>query len=114
MALVLPIEVEREAARGWLAAGAVLVDVRERQEREAGRIPGSLWIPISELGRRWRELPRSGPIVVYCSAGSRSFRAAKFLREQGLPAAALVGGLSGWMSEGGPLETGALEPVAAN
>jgi rhodanese-related sulfurtransferase len=114
MALVLPIEVEPETALGWLAAGACLVDVRERQEREAGRIPGSIWIPIDELARRWRELPRSAPIVVHCSAGSRSFRAAKFLREQGLPAAALVGGLSAWASKGGPVEAGALELVPAN
>lgn len=114
MALVLPIEVERETALAWLAAGAALLDVRDQHEREALRIPGSLWIPIEALAQRWRELPRSAPLVVYCSAGSRSFRAAKFLREHGLEAAALVGGLSEWISKRGSIEAGAPELVPAN
>ena len=38
-------------------AGALLVDVREADEWDAGRIPGSFHLPLSELSDRWQELP---------------------------------------------------------
>jgi rhodanese-related sulfurtransferase len=102
----IPIELEIDAARRLWAQGTPLLDVRDAGERERMRIPGSLWIPITELGRRWTELPIGGPVLVHCSAGTRSFRAGKFLREKGLPATAVVGGLSAWLAVGGATESG--------
>jgi rhodanese-related sulfurtransferase len=104
----IPLELEIDAARRLCAQGAPLLDVRDAGERERLRIPGSIWIPITELGRRWTEIPGSGPVVVQCSAGSRSFRAGKFLREKGVLATAMVGGLSAWMAVGGATESGPL------
>ena len=114
MTPVLPLEVEEETARHWSKDGAIWLDVRERSEFEEKHIPGALLIPIGELASRWRELPVAGPVVVYCSAGSRSFRAAKFLREHGLPAAALVGGINEWVAKGGSVDAAALVPQPAN
>jgi rhodanese-related sulfurtransferase len=104
----VPLEIEVDAARQSISEGIAVLDVREAQERIRLRIPGSLWIPIEDLGARWRELPAAGPLVVQCSAGSRSYRASKFLREQGLAATALVGGISAWLAAGGVVESGPL------
>ncbi|MGA9776588.1 MAG: rhodanese-like domain-containing protein, partial [Candidatus Dormiibacterota bacterium] len=86
----LPIEVDSSAASWWAGRGALLLDVRSPEERARGAIPGSRSIPVSDLRARWTELPADRPVIVYCSAGSRSTRAAAFLRDQGLDAAALV------------------------
>jgi len=104
--LPLPMELDVDRARSWIGRGATLLDVRDSGEREALRIPNSVWIPVTELARRWRELPVQVPVVVYCSAGSRSFRASKYLREHGRDAAALVGGLSVWAASGEAVELG--------
>ncbi|MGH7640335.1 MAG: rhodanese-like domain-containing protein [Candidatus Dormibacteria bacterium] len=102
MPLPVTMEVEVDRARRLIAEGAPVLDVREAHERAKSRIGGSLWIPVTELSRRWRELPRDGVLVVQCAAGSRSFRATKFLREQGIMATSLIGGISEWEAHGLP------------
>ncbi|MGH7692821.1 MAG: rhodanese-like domain-containing protein [Candidatus Dormibacteria bacterium] len=102
MAQPVALEVEVESARRLIAEGSGVLDVREAHERSKSRIPGSLWIPITELSERWRELPRTGTLVVQCAAGSRSFRATKFLREKGIVATSMVGGISEWEARGLP------------
>jgi rhodanese-related sulfurtransferase len=107
MAAPVALEVEVDAARNLIAGGAPVLDVREADEREQARIDGSIWIPIEELSDRWRELPRDGTLVVQCAAGSRSFRATKFLREKGLVATSMIGGISAWEARGFPTTNGA-------
>ena len=104
----IPLEMEMDAARQSISQGAPVLDVREAAERVGMRIPGSLWIPIEDLVARWRELPSASPLVVQCSAGSRSFRASRFLREQGVLATAMVGGINAWLATGGAVESGPL------
>lgn len=106
VAAPIALEVEVDAARALLASEAPLLDVRDREERQRLRIAGSRWIPIEELDRRWRELPAGQVVVVHCAAGSRSFRATKFLREQGVLATSMIGGISEWMGRGLPTEAG--------
>jgi rhodanese-related sulfurtransferase len=108
MAVPIPLEVEVDAARFWIAQGATILDVRDATERIHMRIPGSVWIPVSELAVRWGELPPERALLVQCSAGSRSFRASQFLRGRGLPAIAMVGGISAWLATGGATESGPL------
>src|SRR5215216_4838894 len=43
-----------------------LIDVRPRDEYEAGHIPGALSIPVPELKQRLRELPKGREVVAYC------------------------------------------------
>lgn len=113
MTAEIPLEVDVAQARRWVRTGAILLDVRDRAERERQSIPDSLWIPFSELGQRWQELPRDRQVVVCCSAGSRSFRAAIFLRDRGVLAAALVGGLAEWRAQGAPVVEGDQEAAGA-
>ncbi|MGW4891845.1 MBL fold metallo-hydrolase [Kitasatospora sp. NPDC004240] len=75
----------------------LVVDVRGAAEREAGRIPGSLHIPLAELPRRLAELPTDRPVVVHCAGGHRSSVAASLLRHHGLDGAGdLLGGYAAW------------------
>ncbi|HUY54843.1 MAG TPA: rhodanese-like domain-containing protein [Candidatus Nanopelagicaceae bacterium] len=108
MSVPVPLEIEIDAARQSISQGSPVLDVREAAERISLRIPGSIWIPIEDLVKRWQELPPESPLVVQCSAGSRSFRASKFLREHGVVATAMVGGISAWLAAGGATESGPL------
>jgi rhodanese-related sulfurtransferase len=109
MAAPVALEVEVDAARNLIAGGAPVLDVRDADEREQVRIEGSIWIPIEELSDRWRELPVDGTLVVQCAAGSRSFRATKFLREKGLVATSMIGGISAWEARGFPTTNGSAD-----
>jgi rhodanese-related sulfurtransferase len=90
-------------ARDALAAGATAVDVREPDEWAAGRLPGSTWIPLGELGARLDDLP-DGPLVIVCRSGSRSAMVADALVGMGRDARNLAGGLKLWAAAGLPLE----------
>ena len=66
-----------------LAAGAALVDVRTPAEFQAAHAPGTVNIPLSDLGERLAEIPRGSPVVVGCASGSRSGMARLLLRRHG-------------------------------
>ncbi len=77
----------------------LLLDVRERGEREQACIAGSTWVPLDELEPRlpglaeWKERP----VVVHCHHGGRSARAAARLREVGFTEVSnLSGGIEAW------------------
>ena len=59
-------------AQAWQRDRALLVDVRELEEWQAGRIAGAIHLPLSELADRWQELPDADQTVFVCRAGSRS------------------------------------------
>ena len=65
------------------AKGAALVDVRSAQEFAAGQAPGTVNIPLSELGSRLKEIPRNAPVVLCCASGTRSGMAKLLLRKNG-------------------------------
>lgn len=102
----VPLELDVSAAHELIEGGALLLDVRDAEEREEQRIAGSVWIPMDELARRWSELPGEGTLVIHCAAGVRSLRAAKFLRDKGRGATSMVGGLAEWAARGLPVESG--------
>ncbi|MEK6224847.1 MAG: rhodanese-like domain-containing protein [Chloroflexota bacterium] len=78
------------------AEGALLVDVRERSEWDAGHAPGALHVPYEELRERTHELPLDRPIVMYCASGIRSSLAASILESVGRSAANVRGGFTAW------------------
>jgi sulfur-carrier protein adenylyltransferase/sulfurtransferase len=83
--------------------GTLFVDVREPDEWEEGHIPGAIYTGRGRLEQRVEGLipDKSRPLVVYCSAGSRSAFAAKTLEELGyLNVANLSGGFSDWKRNG--------------
>ena len=64
-----------------LAMEAVLVDVRTKEEYEAGHMEGAVNIPYTEIHRQAKlRIPnKKSPVIVYCSTGKRSSQAAKSL-----------------------------------
>jgi adenylyltransferase/sulfurtransferase len=60
-----------------------LVDVREPNEYQINRIPGTVLIPLGEIPRRYAELDKNDEIIVSCKMGGRSAKAADFLRSVG-------------------------------
>jgi len=60
-------------------AGALFLDVNEPIEYEVHHIEGAVHIPLESLRERMAELPRDRLIVVYCSAGHRSYAACRAL-----------------------------------
>lgn len=86
-----------------------LVDVRESEEWQAGRIPGARWIPMNELPERLGEIDASRPVVTVCRSGTRSGQMAEFLTEQGYQAENLNGGIQAWAEHDLPVRTPADE-----
>lgn len=81
----------------------VVLDVREPQEYQINRIPGSLLIPLGELPRRYQELNPNDAIVCQCKSGARSAKAAAYLRTVGFANVAnLTGGILGWIDQVDP------------
>ena len=85
------------------SGAAAIVDVREQEEWDAGHIDGAAWLPLSELGARWDELP-AGELVVVCRSGSRSEMVCTALVQSGRAAHNLAGGMLAWTAAGLPIE----------
>jgi len=76
---------------------ALVIDVREQHEWDAGHIDGARHIPLGELPNRLNELPRDADVVFYCQSGGRSARALDVARDAGLTRAKhLRGGFAAW------------------
>jgi len=63
--------------------GALLIDVRSATEFASGNAPGTLNIPLQELGSRLAEIPKSTPVVLCCASGTRSGMAKLVLKKNG-------------------------------
>jgi rhodanese-related sulfurtransferase len=83
-----------------VAGGATLVDVRETSEWNAGHAPQAIHAPLSTLADTGR-LRGAGPFVLVCASGHRSRSGAKHLRDRGVEAFTLSGGMRSWTAAGG-------------
>ncbi|QGN58603.1 rhodanese-like domain-containing protein [Nostocoides sp. HKS02] len=81
---------------------AVVLDVREQDEWDAGHAPGAIHIPLGELPARLDELPDTdaSTLAVACRGGGRSSRAVAWLTQQGFDVANLDGGMKAWQGAG--------------
>lgn len=80
----------------------VLVDVREPNEYEINRIPGSVLIPKGEIlgGKAFDRLPQDKPVVLHCKSGVRSAEALAVLKGAGYSDAVHVGGgVVAWVNQ---------------
>jgi rhodanese-related sulfurtransferase len=100
--------VDLDELESLLARDAVtLVDVREKDERDAGYIPGSRHIPYRVV-RAAAENGLAGelPIVTICESGARAAVAASVLAAAGVPARPVLhGGIATWRARGGETST---------
>jgi rhodanese-related sulfurtransferase len=87
----------------------VVLDVRPTDEHGASHVPGAVSIPIGELWRRLRELPRDREVVAYCRGPFCAYanEAVAQLREAGFQARRLEDGLPEWQAAGLPVATAA-------
>ena len=90
------INISVDEAIAQLASGAVLLDVREDDEWDAGHAPQARHIRLSEIPDRFDELPRDQVIVCICHLGGRSGRATAYLAEQGFSSRNVEGGMVQW------------------
>ncbi|MEA2145432.1 MAG: hypothetical protein QOG59_1019 [Solirubrobacteraceae bacterium] len=94
----------REVAQLLDTDGIQLIDVRELDEYEAGRIAGGRLISLSELTGQAQTIDRERPVVFYCRSGARSAMATEAFRTAGFDAHNMTGGLLDWDAAGLPLE----------
>jgi adenylyltransferase/sulfurtransferase len=87
-------------------ADVFILDVRNPEEYQICRIPGSTLLPLPELPQRFRELDRDRELVVHCKSGLRSAKAIQFLRQQGFQKLRnLKGGILAWADQIDPTLT---------
>ena len=81
----------------------LILDVREPNEYQINRIPGSVLIPLGELPRRYAELPKDRDVVAHCKMGGRSAKAVEFLQSVGFRRVKnLRGGILEWIDKVDP------------
>jgi rhodanese-related sulfurtransferase len=90
-------------AQGLLRSGALLVDVREQGEWDAGHAPKAKHHPLRGLRASMDRLPQRRTIVVVCRSGNRSARATKVLTNAGFDAVNLTGGMTAWKAASLPV-----------
>jgi rhodanese-related sulfurtransferase len=86
--------------------GAVVVDVRDRKEFDAGHIVGAISIPFANLDTRADELKKYAdkPIIVACKMGQHSGEAGMRLRKRGYQnVSRLAGGMAEWQNQNLPV-----------
>jgi rhodanese-related sulfurtransferase len=99
------IEVSVQEANELLNRGeAVLVDVREPHEWDAGRIPGARHVQLEHLASQADTIPRDKRVIFQCRLGVRSAMATKAFRASGYDALSMAGGIQAWHDAGLPLE----------
>ena len=92
-------EITAEQLKKRIDAGEDLyvLDVRNLNEFQICRIPGTTLLPLPELGARFTEVPRDREVIVHCKMGGRSAKAIEFLKTQGYTKLLnLTGGILAW------------------
>lgn len=85
---------------------AVVIDIRDGGEYQAGHIPDARHIPRDALNNRLDELGKfkARPIIIYCRSGNRAFAACNLLKKHGFEKVHyLQGGLPTWQGANLPI-----------
>jgi sulfur-carrier protein adenylyltransferase/sulfurtransferase len=82
----------------------VLIDVRNPNEYEIARIPGSVLIPLPDIEEgkgieQVRELLNGHRLIAHCKLGGRSAKALGILKEAGIEGINVKGGITAWSQE---------------
>jgi rhodanese-related sulfurtransferase len=91
-----------------IAAGSLVIDVRETDEFAAGHVPTAISIPLSTVQDRVDEFRHQGTVYVICQVGGRSMRACQYLADFDINNLVnIAGGTTGWIALGNDVVTGA-------
>jgi adenylyltransferase/sulfurtransferase len=82
----------------------VLVDVRNPNEYEIAKIPGSVLVPLPDIERgegvtKIKELLNGHRLIAHCKMGGRSAKALGILKEAGIVGTNVKGGIAAWSRE---------------
>ncbi|MGD1805393.1 molybdopterin-synthase adenylyltransferase MoeB [Dapis sp. BLCC M126] len=82
----------------------VLVDVRNPNEYEIAKIPGSVLVPLPDIEQgsgveKVKELMNGHRLIAHCKMGGRSAKALGILKENGIEGTNLKGGITAWSQE---------------
>ena len=78
-----------------------LLDIRSKNERGEGSIPGAVHLPVHLLPLKMNELEKDRTTVLYCHLGSTSARACAYLLQNGFEQVHnLRGGMVAWANSG--------------
>jgi len=94
-----------ELSRRLRKGDVTLIDVRPEAEYRSGHIPGALSMPVDQLKRRLREIPKRREVIAYCRGPYcvYSAEAVDLLRKRGYRARRMEDGLPDWRSAGHPV-----------
>ena len=85
------------------ASSYVLLDVRQKDEYDFVHIPNSVHIPLADIAKFFDELVGyNKPIACLCHHGRRSLQAAGALKQQGITAVSIKGGIDVWAEKFDP------------
>ena len=101
MDLILTTDIKKGLQIVKRTPGAVLIDVREKDEYAEGHIPGSVNIPLNDLENDiYDHAPDTdAPLFLYCLSGSRSIQGAYILKEFGYDNACSIGGIENYTGD---------------
>ena len=103
-------QISAAEATDLLAGQAILLDVREQHEWDAGHAPQARHLAMSELSHRVAEIPADVPVICVCHVGGRSAAVSDALNRAGFNALNLSGGMEAWQAAGLPVVNDAGEP----
>lgn len=101
--------ISRDELKRRLNAGDVVVlDVRPSVEYAAGHIQGARSLPLADLTRRLKDLPKDREVVAYCRGPYCVYAddAVRLLRRRGYQARRLEDGFPEWARFGLPVSSG--------
>ena len=106
------VTVTAEQVKGFLDAREkmVLIDLRPAEEFQKSRLPGARSVPMKELEKRFREIPQSGRVVLYCDCSQNQIieQAYQVLKDYGYRnTAVLADPYQDWLRRKYPVESGA-------
>lgn len=97
-----------ELVRRVKSGEVTVLDVRPSEEFEAGHIPNALSVPLPQLKKRLRELPKRREVVAYCRGPYcvMALDAVEILRAKGFRAHRMEHGVAEWRAKGGRVQVG--------
>jgi len=96
----------KELARRLKDGLVTVLDVRPEDEYTAGHLPQAVNIPLRDLARRLREIPKNREVVAYCRGPYcvLAFEAVALLRNRGFKVRRLEDGYPEWKAAGLPVK----------